>query len=136
MEAAAYAQIDRADDAIASWRRATTFADTTGMVRPFALLPQGYVDLLADIGAALPKSWGRSRSMSPVLPDRVNVVKLTERERVVLAELTDDLTRFEIAAKLGVSPHTVKAQINSLFRKLGVHSRDEAIRAATELKLL
>lgn len=136
MEAAAYAQMDRARDAIASWRRATALADTTGMVRPFALLPQSCIDALADVGATFPKSWGRRRSMPPVLPDRVNVAKVTERERIVLAELANGLTRFEIAAKLQVSPHTVKAQINSLFRRLDAHTRDEAVRAATELKLL
>jgi LuxR family maltose regulon positive regulatory protein len=42
----------------------------------------------------------------------------------------------EIAERLHVSRHTVKAQIVSIYSKLGVSSRGEAIDRAIELGLL
>ena len=42
----------------------------------------------------------------------------------------------EIAAELFVSPHTIKSQAWSLFRKLGVSSRGQAVARARELALL
>ncbi|NLB47573.1 MAG: hypothetical protein GX814_07550 [Microbacteriaceae bacterium] len=64
------------------------------------------------------------------------VVKLTERERVVLRSLTDGSSVEEIARRLHVSPNTVKSQRRSLYRKLGVRSRDEAITRAVSQGLL
>jgi DNA-binding CsgD family transcriptional regulator len=45
----------------------------------------------------------------------------------VLAALGNGLTNKEMARLLGISPHTVKFHIESLFRKLGVTSRAEAV---------
>ncbi|MGI6878906.1 LuxR C-terminal-related transcriptional regulator [Microbacterium sp. gxy059] len=45
-------------------------------------------------------------------------------------------TTREIAEALVVSPHTVKAQLQSVYRKLGVSSRRGAVVAARELGLL
>jgi LuxR family maltose regulon positive regulatory protein len=42
----------------------------------------------------------------------------------------------EIGAELFVSPHTVKTQAISIYRKLGVSSRGEAVRTAREIGLL
>ncbi len=55
---------------------------------------------------------------------------LTEREREVLRLLVRGARRHEIAAELYVSVNTVKTQVRSLYRKLGVANRGEAIRAA------
>ncbi len=52
---------------------------------------------------------------------------LTRRERVVLGELTEDVTLEEIAARLFVSRNTVKSQVRSLYRKIGVSTRAEAV---------
>ncbi|MBO9578149.1 MAG: response regulator transcription factor [Microbacteriaceae bacterium] len=57
---------------------------------------------------------------------------LTEREQVILGHLESDLTRSEIAAELFVSENTLKAQLQSIFRKLGVRSRLEAVLVARE----
>jgi DNA-binding NarL/FixJ family response regulator len=52
---------------------------------------------------------------------------LTPREIEVLAALRDGLSNKAAARRLGISPHTVKFHIESLFRKLGAGSRAEAV---------
>lgn len=57
-------------------------------------------------------------------------VPLTDRELEVLAGLRLGKTRQEMALERHVSANTVKAQTSSLYRKLGVTSRNEALRKA------
>jgi DNA-binding NarL/FixJ family response regulator len=52
---------------------------------------------------------------------------LTPREIEVLAALRDGLSNKAVARRLGISPHTVKFHIESLFKKLGAASRAEAV---------
>jgi LuxR family maltose regulon positive regulatory protein len=47
--------------------------------------------------------------------------------------LTTQLTMPEIGARLFISRNTVKTQVGSLYRKLGVTSRDAAIERLREL---
>lgn len=61
---------------------------------------------------------------------------LTERERAVLALLVEGLNNTEIAAKLGVSPSTIKSHVSHLLAKLGVTSRTEAATLAIRHGLL
>ena len=51
---------------------------------------------------------------------------LTPREIEVLGALAEGLSNKLIAHRLGISQHTVKFHIESLFRKLGVRSRSKA----------
>lgn len=51
---------------------------------------------------------------------------LTPRERQVLTLLADGLGNKTIAARLGISDHTVKAHVAAVFEKLGVSTRAEA----------
>ena len=53
--------------------------------------------------------------------------QLSEREREILTLIADGLTNAGIAARLGLSPRTVRNHVYSLYRKLQVHSRPEAI---------
>jgi DNA-binding NarL/FixJ family response regulator len=52
---------------------------------------------------------------------------LTPREIEVLEALAEGLSTTAIARKLDISQHTVKFHIESLFRKLGVRSRSQAV---------
>jgi DNA-binding NarL/FixJ family response regulator len=52
---------------------------------------------------------------------------LTPREIEVLTALADGLGNKAVARRLGISPHTVKFHIESLFRKLGAGCRAEAV---------
>ena len=68
--------------------------------------------------------------------DIEEVEQLTPREFDVLEHLADGLTNREIAAKLGISHHTVKFHLTSLMDKLDVHSRTEAVTKASRLGIL
>jgi DNA-binding NarL/FixJ family response regulator len=62
-------------------------------------------------------------------------VPLTEREREVLSLMASGATNKEIAQRLYLSPHTVKEHTSSLYRKLKVRNRAEAVRRAERLGL-
>lgn len=54
---------------------------------------------------------------------------LTERESEVLGLLSKGLANKQIAIALGISEHTVKFHVSSIYQKLGVTNRTEAVRA-------
>jgi DNA-binding NarL/FixJ family response regulator len=60
--------------------------------------------------------------------------KLTTREWEVLDLLTRGLATADIAATLFVSNETVRSHIKHILRKLGVHTRQEAVDLAQRLK--
>ncbi len=53
---------------------------------------------------------------------------LTERETEVLNYLSRGLANKQIAVKLGISEHTVKFHVSSIYQKLNVTNRTEAVR--------
>jgi DNA-binding NarL/FixJ family response regulator len=53
---------------------------------------------------------------------------LTEREAEVLGLLSKGLANKQIAATLGISEHTVKFHVSSIYAKLNVTNRTEAVR--------
>lgn len=61
---------------------------------------------------------------------------LTPAEANVLGELAAGLSNKEIAARLGVSPNTVKTHVARILEKLGARRRTEAILRARELGIL
>ena len=63
---------------------------------------------------------------NPAQPD-VSDVHLTRREVVVLRELAETVTLEEIATRLWVSRNTVKSQVRTAYRKIGVSTRAEAV---------
>ncbi|MGO8958697.1 MAG: LuxR C-terminal-related transcriptional regulator [Streptosporangiaceae bacterium] len=105
-----------------------------GIVALLDSLPAGpdlkpYVDELlirAEAGAA------SSRGSSGLAPGGL----LSERERTVLRLLSSRLTTTEIASALFVSPNTLKSHMKSIYRKLDVSSRAEAVRGGEARGLL
>lgn len=53
---------------------------------------------------------------------------LTERELEVLGLLSKGLANKQIAVTLGISEHTVKFHVSSIYQKLNVTNRTEAVR--------
>lgn len=61
---------------------------------------------------------------------------LTPREMEILALLAEGLGNKAIAARLGISDHTVKTHVTSVFAKLDVSTRAEAVASAARLGLI
>jgi two-component system, NarL family, response regulator YdfI len=64
------------------------------------------------------------------------VAPLTPREIEILALLAEGLGNKVAAARLGISEHTVKTHVESLFAKLGVTTRTEAVMTGARLGLI
>ncbi|AEF41284.1 LuxR C-terminal-related transcriptional regulator [Hoyosella subflava] len=79
----------------------------------------------ADQTASLLRQLGQPGRRSPRTPG-----PLTNRENEVLHLVSEGFTNDEIADRLFLSKRTVEHHISSIFRKLGVSSRAEAIAAA------
>ena len=61
-----------------------------------------------------------------------NPYNLSNREIEILQAIASGLSNFAISDKLYISEKTVKAHINHIFKKLGVKSRIQAVKKATE----
>jgi DNA-binding NarL/FixJ family response regulator len=64
------------------------------------------------------------------------IESLTAREREVLQLTADGLANKQIALRLSISEHTVKFHLSSLYGKLGVASRTEAVKRGLGLGLI
>lgn len=116
--------------------------------------PEGYVRIFADHGPRMAGLLSRLHSphVSPAFIQRIlDAIKqpatktppqsmllepLTDRELQVLALLQKRMSDKEIAALLFISPGTVKRHTHTIFQKLDVHSRREAVLKGENLKLI
>ncbi len=140
--------------AMAALERALSLAEPGGYVRLFAdegepmarLLREanargvapGYTKLLGEIAA---KTIEAQRAPGPVPSPSVSaqpslVEPLSERELQVLRLLVAGLSNPEIAQQLYVAVSTVRSHVKSIYGKLNVHGRWEAVQRAKELGLL
>ncbi|HEX5857347.1 MAG TPA: response regulator transcription factor [Microbacterium sp.] len=69
----------------------------------------------------------RTRRAPTATADLRRLSALTDRERQVLALLSEGLSQKQLAAELGISVKTVGAHVQNLLSKLGLHSRLEAV---------
>ena len=110
--------------AMAELLSATLEARQRGIFDAAGRVPVSY---LAKLMAAL----AREEASAPVANERLPE-PLSERELEVLALIASGDSNEEIAGKLFVSVTTVKTHINNLYRKLGAHSRTQAVARARE----
>jgi LuxR family maltose regulon positive regulatory protein len=74
--------------------------------------------------------------MSSRQVDTTDASPLTPAELRLLPYLQTHLTIRQIAERLFVARSTVNSELSSIYRKLGVSSRDEAVQQATAIGLL
>jgi LuxR family transcriptional regulator, maltose regulon positive regulatory protein len=87
-----------------------------------------------DLGV-LPTQVDELRSQLDTSRGTVGVSSLTTAELRLLPLLATHLNFAEIGERLYVSPHTVKSHAVSIYRKLGVASRSQAVQHLQELGL-
>jgi len=131
--AVASEHLARPEEADRNLQLAVRLAHARGTVAPFVLLPR------VDVEALVARDREAEELLAPVLAststsiERVDAVRLSARERLVLAELARSGSASEIAERLFVSVNTIKSQLRSIYRKLDVASREEALTEAARL---
>ena len=115
-------------------------AIANGLTSPLLLVPAELrAELLAfgdSLGGAAAKSLVHLAGFPKIFRLSRMRVSLTPREREILHAFGTDLTHAGIAAQLGIAQNTLKAQTRTLYRKLEVGTRAEALRAAYTMGLL
>ena len=104
------------------------------IVKPF-ILP----NLLARIEAVLRRcQWQKEAApkQEAVLNKNVNIDALTPKEKEVLALVAKGASNQEIADQLYVRDVTVKTHLNSIFKKLKVTNRTQAVLLAMQMNLI
>lgn len=141
--------------ALARWRRGDQTGALTSLAPALRLAePEGYVRLFADLGPSMVRLLQEARARK-VVPEYVETLlaacsappspgratealpeRLTAREQEVLEQLAAGLTNREIAGELNISSETVKKHAGSIYGKLSVGNRTQAVAKARELALL
>lgn len=86
--------------------------------------------------AVLAPSSFLARGIRQAMDRKSEGLKLTSRELQIIASLSDGDSNSEIAKKLFLSEATIKSHLASIYRKLEVGNRTQAVRRAHELGLL
>ena len=122
--------VEHAGEAWASGARSMMLrgADWPALVAALPAVAAGSVVLDPELAEAV----SPPRTESPSAP----AAELTARETQVLQVLAEGLPNKTIAARLGISEHTVKFHVNAIMGKLGARSRTEAVTIATRLGLV
>lgn len=94
----------------------------TGLVNSLNRVLSGEVALPRDLTTRVVMRMGTEQR----LPLHRIVESLTDRERQILRYLVTGETNRQIAARLDISEHTVRAHMRSLLHKLGVANRAQA----------
>ncbi|WP_063763054.1 response regulator transcription factor [Streptomyces rimosus] len=95
--------------------------------------PRSAEALVDEAAAVLASAPRRARAVRDPAP---SAEPLTGRELAILRRLESEVPLRQIADDLFVSHNTVKSHTRAVYRKLGAHSRAEALRRARERGLL
>ena len=122
---------------------AVDFAAREGFIRCFVDERDGLLPLLHEQSGAGPAWFVRdvlaafeAAAKTTKADTEAIVDPLSEREQVVLSYLPSWVSSSEIAAELYISLNTLKSHLRSIYRKLGVSSRREAVVQARSRGLL
>ncbi|NTU78393.1 MAG: response regulator transcription factor, partial [Chloroflexales bacterium] len=139
----------RPAEAEATLERAITLAAPRGFVRTLADLGPALAPLLRALAArgvataylervlaACGPASGAAERPAPTPPQPDLPELLTRRELEILALLAERWSDKEIAERLVIAPNTVRKHTSTIYDKLGVSSRRDAVDAARTLGLL
>ena len=97
-------------------------SDLLGIVH---MVMQGFSPLSPSIARFILRSFRKNEEVSPQAPD--TQYNLTAREQLVLTEITRGSTYKKISQRLEITEASVQSHIKQIYRKLGVHSRTQAM---------
>lgn len=139
LAAAAALRTGERDVAESAMRRFLATSTVHDVMSPVLLVPveqrPAVLDLAESVGADTP-TLDRMRTVPAPWRQVAPRATLTPREVAVLEQLRTTGSFVEIAVALSVSANTVKSQVRTLYRKLEVSTREEALRAASRQGLL
>jgi LuxR family maltose regulon positive regulatory protein len=143
IEALAYDRVKDAAAASAALDRALSLSEASGHRSPFLDGGARIEALLREHGGAahsaraveLLLAFRRRDHERPVVA-APPLIPFTERELALLRYLPTALSNHEIASELIVSTNTVKTHLRSIYQKLGVSRRRDAVERARDLRLL
>ncbi len=136
LAAVALWRLSRPEPAAERMRSALSIAAADHLIAPFSehgVYLGSDLETLLEAGAAQGSAAERDfvQALRAALEgpgDSIDMLdKLSERESEVFDALCRRESNKAIARRLGVSEHAVKFHVKNIFRKLGVHSREEAI---------
>ncbi|WSF56539.1 LuxR C-terminal-related transcriptional regulator [Streptomyces canus] len=110
------------------------FLDAGAWLRPLLATPPLHELAAGWLTPGSPRHGEQARPEA--LPPPLVAVELSGRERDVLERLARMMSTEEVAADLYVSVNTVKTHLKSVYRKLAVNRRGDAVRRARDLRLL
>jgi LuxR family maltose regulon positive regulatory protein len=127
-----------------AFEQALDLAEPSGHRWAFLMAGAGVMDLLRD---RIRRGTGHRAFVDELLecfadPERPRrtitplLEPLTERERAILRYLPTRMSNSEMASELFISTNTVKSHLRSIYRKLDVDRRNDAVARARELALL
>ena len=130
--------------AVAAISQAIDLAQDVGITRPFLAAGPRISGLLARHRHLVARHLDFAQTLAPSVDDETTPEvtsqtlreSLTERELTVLSYLPTMLKSAEIASDLFVTTNTVKSHQQSIYRKLGVSTRRNAVDRARALRLL
>ncbi len=151
LQALAYQQMRREQDALQALEEALAIGEPEGYVRSFLdegpglvpLLkrsrerhPSPYVDRLLEAFGQVEKRTHKQSDSTFHAHNQALIDPLSAREQEVLELLAQGVSNQEIADALVIAPNTVKRHVQVILEKLGVRNRTQAVVRAQQLDLL
>ncbi|WP_128102324.1 response regulator transcription factor [Paenibacillus sp. DCT19] len=132
----------------------TTYNEDDMMIRGLALGAKGY--LLKDTGREMifrsieaamrgetlllpeitDKVFAKQTFEKTTVPSTTANISITDKELIVLQAIARGSRSKEIGLEMGISERTVKAHLTTIYNKLGVDSRPQAVAVAVEWGIL
>ena len=155
LEALSFYQLKRRKEAFDSLTVAYELAEANKIVTPFIQhakdmrtltsaarksgicgIPDDWLEDINRKSSAFAKKQSKMVSEYNAAHNLTAKISLTKREMGILKDLSDGLSRSEIAVNQNISINTVKMVVNIIYEKLSANSLAEAIKIASERKLI
>ncbi|HEX2944679.1 MAG TPA: LuxR C-terminal-related transcriptional regulator [Clostridia bacterium] len=142
LSAAAKYRLYGMEKGCATLREAIDMAREDHLIMPFAEYSPAIIDMTRHIALGERDDYVKEllkdceHYLESIKHAPQSAASLTERELEVLTLTADGLKRDEIAARLFVSPGTVKVHLENIYRKLEVNGKTAGVKKAQMLKIL